>query len=303
MTPRRSGGSSRVASPSPARSTPTRTATRPIAKLGRAGDAGATAHYAEPAYYTAAYRARRQDVKRYVALAVASGGPVLECGIGNGRVALPIARAGIEVVGFDRSRPMLEDLARRLARAPRAVRERVRAVRADLRSFRLGARFPLVIAPFNTVLHLYTHADFAAFLARVREHLAPGGELAFDWSVPVPADLARDPARRYPSRPVRHPRSAAPVPYAERFEYDPLRQLLLVHMEFEPIDGPPFTVPLTHRQYFPAELSALVEDLGWEITGLTADFTAEPAHDGADSLLMRARPRPAARLARSRGHR
>ncbi len=285
MTPRRSGGTPRLAT------------------IGRAGDAGASAHYAEPAYYTAAYRARRHDVRRYVQLAVASGGPVLECGIGNGRVALPIARAGIAVVGFDRSQPMLDDLARRLGRAPRAVRERVRAARADLRSFRLGARFPLVIAPFNTVLHLYTHADFAAFLARVQEHLAPGGELVFDWSLPAPADLARDPAQRFPSRPVRHPRSAAPVPYAERFEYDPLRQLLLVHMEFRPLDGPPFTVPLTHRQYFPAELRGLVEDLGWEITSLTADFTAEPAHDAADSLLLRARPRRAARLAPPEPHR
>ncbi len=271
-----------------------------LAAVGRAGDIGASAHYAEPAYYTAAYRGRRHDVRRYVELAAASGGPVLECGIGNGRVALAIARAGIPVVGFDRSQPMLEDLAYRLARAPRAVRERVRAERADLRRFRLGVRFPLVIAPFNTVLHLYDHADFAAFLARVREHLAPGGELAFDWSLPVPADLARDPTRRYSSRPVRHPRSAAPVPYAERFEYDPLRQLLLVHMEFAPVDGPPFTVPLTHRQYFPAELRGLIEDLGWEITSLTADFSREPAHDAADSLLLQARPRPRARVARLR---
>jgi len=305
VTARHAGGSSGAAAPRTARAAaagppqPSSTSVR-LAAVGRAGDVGATAHYQEPAYFTAAYRARRHDVRRYVELAVASGGPVLECGIGNGRVALPIARAGIAVVGFDRSRPMLEDLARRLARAPRVVRERVRAVRADLRRFHLGARFPLVIAPFNTVLHLYDHADFAAFLARVREHLAPGGELAFDWSLPVPADLARDPARRYPSRPVRHPRSAAKVPYAERFEYDPLRQLLLVHMEFAPVDGPPFTVPLTHRQYFPAELRGLIEDLGWEITSLTADFTREPAHDAADSLLLRARPRPRARVARLR---
>lgn len=261
-----------------------------LTEVGRAGDAGAAAHYADPAYYTRAYRGRRRDVAYYLARARESGGPVLECGVGNGRVALPLARAGIAVTGFDRSRPMLADLERRRAAEPRSVRERLRCCRADLRRFDLGARFPLVIAPFNTILHLYDAASMLAFLARVRAHLAPGGALVFDWSLPVPADLTRDPARRYPARPVRHPRSRAPVPYAERFEYDPLRQLLLVHLEFSPVDGPAWAVPLTHRQYFPAELMTLVEDGGFTVDRVTADYTEEPAHDAADSLVVTARP-------------
>ncbi|MBN2196888.1 MAG: class I SAM-dependent methyltransferase [Polyangiaceae bacterium] len=274
-----------------------------LADVGRAGDVGASAHYADPGYYTAAYRTRRHDVRYYVERARESGGTVLECGVGNGRVALPIARAGIAVTGIDRSRPMLADLERRRAREPRAVRERLRSGYGDLRHFHLGERFALVIAPFNTILHLYTHADVTTFLACAAEHLAPNGELVFDWSVPVPADLARDPRRVYPARSVRHPLSAAPVPYAERFEYDPMRQLLLVHLDFSPVDGPPFTVPLTHRQFFPAELLALVADRGFELTSVTADFTAEPAHDDADVLVVRARPRHRPPVAGATAHR
>jgi SAM-dependent methyltransferase len=186
---------------------------------------------------------------------------------------------------------MLADLERRLAGESAAVRQRVRALPGDLRRFHLGVRFPLVIAPFNTVLHLYTDDDLAAFLGCVAEHLAPGGELVFDWSVPVLENLARDPNRRYRTRPVRHPWSALPVGYAERFEYDPWRQLMLVHLEFTPRDRAPFTVPLTHRQYFPAEMLGLLDDFGFEVLRLTADFTAEPAHDGADALVVHARPR------------
>ena len=43
------------------------------------------------------------DVIYYVNLALASGGPVLEYGVGNGRIAMPLARAGIDVVGVDQS--------------------------------------------------------------------------------------------------------------------------------------------------------------------------------------------------------
>src|SRR6187401_167453 len=82
--------------------------TRPfsIFDVGRAGDLGATAHYADPAYYTATYAKRRHDVAYYVKKARLVGGPVLEYGVGNGRVALALARAKVEVDGVDLSQPM-----------------------------------------------------------------------------------------------------------------------------------------------------------------------------------------------------
>lgn len=69
-------------------------------------DAGALAHYADPAYYDKAYGRRRKDVDWYVRLAERVGGPVLEYGVGNGRVAIALARAGFGVVGVDLSPPM-----------------------------------------------------------------------------------------------------------------------------------------------------------------------------------------------------
>jgi 2-polyprenyl-3-methyl-5-hydroxy-6-metoxy-1,4-benzoquinol methylase len=74
-----------------------------IKSLGRAGDAGATEHYADASYYTKTYKERTHDVEYYVKRARRSKGPVLEYGIGNGRVALAIAKAGISVTGIDLS--------------------------------------------------------------------------------------------------------------------------------------------------------------------------------------------------------
>ncbi len=265
-----------------------------IAELGRAGDEGALAHYLDPAYYTKTYKDRRHDVDYYVRLARESRGPVLEYGIGNGRVALAIARAGIEVCGVDLSRAMLDDLEQQLAKQPKQVRARVGFSHADMRTARLGRRFPLVIAPFNCVLHLYERSDVEQFLAGVREHLEPDGLFVLDFSLPQPADLARDPDKVYGAPRVRLPTQDKLVRYRERFEYDAFRQLLLVRMEFEPEDGSEtFTVPLTHRQFFPREMEALLHYNGFVDLKFTADFSDQPADRYTDSVVVSCRVKKA----------
>ena len=258
-----------------------------LKSLGRAGDAGATEHYADAAYYTKTYRDRRHDVDYYVKLARRLRGPVLEYGVGNGRIAIPIAQAGVHVTGIDLSQPMLDSLDEQLEKLPKQLRSRVRTHQGDMREVKLGERFPLVIAPFNCVLHLYTRPDMEAFLARVREHLAPGGRFVFDFSVPHGEDLCRDPEQSFSAPRIRHPTTGELTRYAERFEYDRLRQLLLIHMDFKP-EGPskPWTVPLTHRQYFPREMEALLHYNGFSEIFFTGDFTDQPADQHVDSLVV-----------------
>jgi SAM-dependent methyltransferase len=258
-----------------------------IKSLGRAGDAGATEHYDDPLYYTKTYKDRTHDVEYYVKLARRLKGPVLEYGIGNGRVGLAIARAGVHVTGIDLSQPMLDSLEAQLKTAPKQLRSRVSFQQGDMRELQLKQRFPLVIAPFNCVLHLYTRPDMEAFLARVREHLAPGGRFVFDFSVPHGEDLIRDPDKAFGAPRIRHPTTDELTRYAERFEYDRLRQLLLIKMEFMPEGkSKPWTVPLTHRQYFPREMEALLHYNGFTEIFFTADFTDEAADQHVDSLIV-----------------
>jgi SAM-dependent methyltransferase len=260
-----------------------------IDELGNVGDEGALAHYSDPAYYTKTYASRRHDAEYYVKLARRSRGPVLEYGVGNGRVALGIARAGIELVGVDLSRSMLDDLAATLEKQAPKVRERLRVHHGDMRKLKLERRFPLVIAPFNTVLHLYERADFEAFLARVREHLLPAGRFVFDFSVPQPGDLSRDPDRWFGAPRIRHPSSGELTKYDERFDYDPFRQLLLITTRFSPEGGRAWTVPLTHRQLFPREVEALLHYNGFADIEFTADFSDSPADRYTDSAVVSCR--------------
>ena len=263
---------------------------RPAAR-DRELEAGSFAHYEDPAYYTAAYAQRIEDVTYYVGLARQSGGPVLEYGLGNGRVAIPVARHGVDIVGVDHSAPMLADLRVRLAAEPVEVRERVRAVRGDMRRVRLRQRFPLVVATFNTALHLYTRVDVERFLARVREHLTPRGRFVVDLSMPTVADLARPAGRAYHSPRFRHPTTGTIVRNREYFDYDAWRQVLFVAMEFEPVGDPAgaWMTPLAHRQFFPQEWEMLLHYNGFAVDRVEGDFCGGPVTPDSDVMIWHAR--------------
>ncbi|HVW26401.1 MAG TPA: class I SAM-dependent methyltransferase [Polyangiaceae bacterium] len=252
-------------------------------------DVGASAHYEDPEYYDFAYRDRRDDVAYYARLARLSGGPVLEYGVGTGRIAVELCRAGIDVTGVDASAPMLAALERRFAREPESVRRRMHAVRGDMRTARVAGEFPLVIAAFNTILHLTERSDFERFFSGVRHHLSPRGRFVFDFSVPHADYLGADPQRTYGAPRFRHPKSGL-VRYRERFEYDSFRQVLLMELHFLPESGEaPWVVPLTHRQLFPREVEALLHYNGFSDIHWTADFTDAPPEQGADSLVVSCR--------------
>jgi SAM-dependent methyltransferase len=159
----------------------------------------------------------------------------------------------------------------------------------DMRTTRLERRFPLVIVPFNGLMHLYETTDVEALFARAHEHLEPDGVFVFDFSLPIPSDLARSPARWYRAPKLRHPTTGELVKYAERFEYDPIRQLLLIVMRFEPAKGEPWLIPLTHRQFFPREVEALLRHAGFADIVFTADFSDHPADRHTDSVVVSCR--------------
>src|SRR5690606_34600790 len=96
----------------------------------------------------------------------------------------------------DTSRAMLESLRHKLKTELPAVRRRVQITQGDMRSLALGTRFDWVIAPFNTILHLYTEHDVEGFFAVARNHLkARVGRLVFDYATPRVKDLSLDPQR------------------------------------------------------------------------------------------------------------
>ncbi len=124
--------------------------------------------------------AGRQDIDFWVGTARECGGPVLEVGCGTGRVLIPTARAGIEVVGLDLSESMLSLCRQKLSREPQEVQARARLVQADMREFDLGGPFRLATTPFRPFQHLITVEDQIACLTCIRRNLKEGGRLVLD---------------------------------------------------------------------------------------------------------------------------
>lgn len=134
----------------------------------------------------------RTDVSFFVEMAQDAGGPVLEVGCGTGRVLIPTARAGIDIVGLDLSTPMLSVCRERLKSEPAEVQDRVELVQGDMRAFNLPHRFKLVTLPFRPFQHLTTVDDQLACLRCIRHHLLQGGRLILDLFNPSLTSLTSD---------------------------------------------------------------------------------------------------------------
>jgi SAM-dependent methyltransferase len=126
-----------------------------------------------------------EDVGFYLEEARASGGPVVELGVGTGRIAVPIAADGIRMIGVDSSRGMLDVCARRAALAGVELDLRL----GDLREPPVNERVPLVICPFRSMLHMHTDEDRKAVLRAAHELLLPEGRFVFDVFAPDADDI------------------------------------------------------------------------------------------------------------------
>src|SRR5580765_71061 len=114
----------------------------------------------------------RRDIPFWRTLALQSEGPVLELGCGTGRISIPLARAGVSIVGVDRSEAMLSRARKRIRRG--RLPSRVQLIRSDIRALPFpSSTFPLVMAPYGVLQSLLRERDLVATLAAVARVLKP----------------------------------------------------------------------------------------------------------------------------------
>ena len=128
-----------------------------------------------------------EDVPFYVAEARKTGGPVVELGVGTGRIAVPTAAAGVAVIGVDSSAGMLEVCRRRADEAD--VAELLDLRLGDIADPPVSERVPLVTCPFRSYLHLPDTPARLAALRATRDLLLPGGLFIFDVFAPDRDDI------------------------------------------------------------------------------------------------------------------
>ena len=214
----------------------------------------------------------REDVDFYVELARVADGPVVELGVGTGRIAIPIAAAGVHVIGVDSSRGMLEVCAEAAALAGVAHLVDLRV--GDLRNPPVRERVALVICPFRAFLHLHTHGERLDALRASRELLVPGGRFAFDVFAPAEDDIAATHGRWLEREPG----------IFERADWDAQARTLTLSVR-----GESGHTTMVLAWLSPDEWRKLIEEAGFEIEAHYGWFDRRPYRGGEDSVWVACR--------------
>jgi SAM-dependent methyltransferase len=234
--------------------------------------------YRDGPHYDAMHRVLPfTDTPFYIEESKRADGPVLEIACGTGRLAIPIAQSGVEIVGLDLSPSMLAHARRKASEAQATVDW----VEGDCRTFTLNRKFALIFMPFHSMQHLHDPASLEALFANVRRHLAAGGRFVFDVFNPNIAILGRDPKQRHLDRRFEDPGGRGIVMLETTAVYDDAAQVNHVQMHFSlPGESDYRIEPLSLRCFFPQELDLLVRHHGFEIEHKYGNFERKPFSSG-----------------------
>lgn len=231
----------------------------------------------------------RRDVPFWRTLARQAGGPVLELGCGTGRIAMPLGRAGVTLVGVDRSAPMLARARQRLKRA--RLGARVTLVRGDIRTlpFASGA-FATVLAPYGVLQSLLKERDLAATLRAVHDVLAPGGTFGLELVADLPSWEAYE--KRVSLAGWRARPGGVRVTLVETVKQDRAKHLTTFHQAFTERRGRQTTTrrfALTFRTLSVPQIARRLEKAGFAITALLGDYRGRPWDPRAEVWMVLAR--------------
>jgi len=215
-----------------------------------------------------------EDVSFYVAEAKRAGGPIVELAVGTGRIAVPTAAAGVEVIGVDSSPGMLAVCRERAELA--GVTELLDLRLGDLVDPPVEERVRLVTCPFRSYLHLLTDDDRLRALGAARELLVPGGRLVFDVFAPAADDIEDTHGRWLEREPG----------IFERADWNEDARTLTLSVR-----GDSGATTFTLAWLSPDEWRELLERAGFQVLGCYGWFDKRPYAGGEDTLWVARQPR------------
>jgi SAM-dependent methyltransferase len=233
------------------------------------------------------------DLDRYLEIADAIGGPILDLCCGTGRVTIPLARAGHACTAVDFSTGMLEGMRANLRRESAGTRARITVFEQDITALDLPRRdFRLAVCAFNSLLCIPSFRDQRAALRAIVPHLAPDGRLVLDLVNPLRLNRDGDPVpspfftRRNPATGLMYTRFAASDPFDDEH-----RQRLHGWYDELADDGSVrrFPYSIRWRPIFRFELELMLEQAGLEIVTLEGGHQREPYEARSPRMLVVAR--------------
>ncbi len=218
------------------------------------------------------------------------GEGVLELACGTGRVALRLARAGVQVVGLDLSSAMLEAAREKSVDVPN-----VSWVEGDMRSFDLERTFGLILIPGHAFHNLLTPDDQVACLSSAKRHLSPGGMLIvhldhqdMGWL----GDLVGAKGGVFEEEETfERPKTGRTVRAMRAWRYERSTQTAICETRWEELDENGDVVesretgPIRLHCLFRFEVEHLMGRVGLDVRATYGDFFGEPLSDDSPEMI------------------
>ena len=239
------------------------------------------------------------DVDFFVQEASQAQGPVLELACGTGRVLIPVAEAGVEIMGLDLSAEMLDSARKKISALPRDVQQRITLVQGNMTSFSQEGFFALIMIPFNSLYLLDTPEAQRACLQQTYANLKPGGRLVFSVFDPNThlitehTGVLGSAVKRF--KELADPRTGQRIIVYESRSYDLEAQTVHPEWVFETIDEQGVMVSREYTQVvlryaYRYEMQYLLELCGFKVEALYGDFGRGPFRHGNQQVWIARRP-------------
>ena len=199
---------------------------------------------------------------------------ILELCCGTGRLTIPIAKDGYDIVGVDYTSSMLEHAK---VKASEAGLE-IEFIEADIKTLDLQKKFDLIFIPFNSIHHLYKNEDLFKTFSVVKNHLKDGGLFLLDCFNPniqyiVEGEKEQKEIAVYTTDDGREVLIKQTMRYERKTQVNRIEWHYFINGKFDS------TQNLDMRLFFPQELDSYLEWNGFKIIHKYGGFEEEAFND------------------------
>lgn len=212
------------------------------------------------------------------------GAPALEIACGTGRLTIPLAEAGVEIMGVDISEHMLQHA--KTKAAERGVD--IAFVQADMRAFDLGKRFGFIFIPAQSLSHLHTRAEIEACFKCVRQHLMETGKFLIELFNPSFKLLSREQGIHHLVGEYEDQQTNERIILTEEVSYDAATQINHILWYFQnAMTREEQVLSFEMRQFFPQEIETLLAYNGFRVEQKWGDYSeTEFVSDSPKQLIV-----------------
>lgn len=206
---------------------------------------------------------------------------ILELCCGSGRLTLPIAKDGYNIIGVDYTTSMIEQA--KVKASEMELEEEF--IEADIRTLDLSEKFDFIFIPFNSIHHLYKNEDLFKVFNVVKNHLKEGGLFLLDCFNPniqliVEGEKEKIQIAEYATRDGRNVLIKQTMQYENKTQVNRIEWHYFINGKFDSIQN------MDMRMFFPQELSSYIEWNGFNITHKFGSFEEEAFNDNSEKQIF-----------------